>query len=168
MYAELLVLRLIHILGGVFWVGSAMFMMFFLGPALAKAGPSGGAVMSGLAARKLFTWLPVSALLTMLSGARLMMIASGGDAHWFVHRVGHFYSVSAAFAVIAFLIGMVVSRPAMMRVGKLTQSAASDETSIALITAEVAKLQKRAAIATAIAVVLLVLSAAGMAVARYL
>ena len=37
MQGELLVLRLVHVLGGIFWVGSALFMAIFLFPALASA-----------------------------------------------------------------------------------------------------------------------------------
>jgi uncharacterized membrane protein len=164
---ELLLLRLIHILGGVFWVGTAMFNTFFLVPAMVKAGPAAGAVSAGLAQRKLFVWLPIVAVLTMLSGLRLMMLVSGGNSDWFLHRSGHVFSISGALAIIAFIVGMVVSRPAMMKAGKLSQTAASDETSKKLIAGELAKLQKRAAVGNAVAVVLLLLAAMGMAIARY-
>ena len=40
MIAEILVLRLVHVLGGMFWVGSGLFSTFFLLPALAGAGPA--------------------------------------------------------------------------------------------------------------------------------
>ena len=80
MTAEILVLRLVHILGGIFWVGSGLFTTFFLVPALASSGPSAGPVMTALQRRHLFTALPVSALLTILSGLRLMWIGSAGFA----------------------------------------------------------------------------------------
>ena len=168
MPAELLILRLIHILGGVFWVGAALFSAFFLGPALAKMGPAAGQVMAGMQQRKLFVWLPAVALLTILSGLRLMMIVSGGDPHWFQHRVGHAYAVAGACAILAFLLGMLVGRPAMVKAAKLGQSAASDPTSKQLIAAEVAKLQKRSGMSSMAATILLLLAAAGMAIARYL
>src|SRR5438309_6237972 len=53
-HAELVTLRLIHIVGGVFWVGSAMFTTFFLLPAVAKAGPSAGQVVLNLQKRRAF------------------------------------------------------------------------------------------------------------------
>ena len=37
----LLVLRLIHIVGGVFWVGSALLMNFFVGPTIRETGDAG-------------------------------------------------------------------------------------------------------------------------------
>ena len=104
MAVELLVLRLIHILGGVYWVGAGLFSTFYLAPALKASGLAVvGAVMGHMQKRHMFTVMPVVAILTMLSGIRLMMIVSGGDSHWFVHRAGHTYSVSGALAIIAFV-----------------------------------------------------------------
>jgi len=158
---ELLVLRLVHILGGVWWVGAGLFTTFYLAPALKAAGPAAaGAVMGNMQKRHMFTVMPIVATLTILSGVRLMMIVSGGDGDWFRHRAGHTYSVAAAFAIIAFLTGLFVSRPAMVKAGKLAQSGGDAAT--------IAKLQKRGALGTLVAVLLLILSAAGMAIARYL
>ena len=161
MAAELLVLRLIHILGGVYWVGAGLFSTFYLAPALKAAGPAAaGAVMSHMQKRHMFTVMPVVAVLTMLSGARLMMIVSAGDGDWFRHRAGHTYSVAAALAIIAFVMSLVVTRPAMVKAGKLAHSGGDGAT--------IAALQRRAATATMIAVVFLILAVAGMAIARYL
>ena len=38
----ILLLRVLHIVGGVFWVGTAVFIAAFLGPSLRAAGPAGG------------------------------------------------------------------------------------------------------------------------------
>ena len=54
MQAEMLILRVVHVLGGIFWVGSALFMAFMLMPALASAGPAAGAVMGAMQRRRLF------------------------------------------------------------------------------------------------------------------
>ena len=37
MKAELLTLRVIHIVGGIFWVGSMLYTTFFLAPAVCEA-----------------------------------------------------------------------------------------------------------------------------------
>ena len=166
---ELLLLRLIHILGGMFWVGAGVFSTIFLAPAMKAAGPAAaGAVMSNLQKRRMFTFMPIVATLTLLSGARLMWIVSAGDSRWFAHGPGHVYSISGALAIIAFLMGLFVGRPAMVKAGKLSQSAASDGATKDAIVAEIAKLQKRAALSTGLATILLLLATAGMAVARYL
>lgn len=169
MQAELIVLRLIHVVGGVFWVGSVLFTTFFLMPTLMKAGPlAAGPVMAGLQQRKLMVWLPIVAILVILSGLRLMMIVSGGDSHWFVHRSGHTYAVAGALAIVAFLVGTMVTRPAMVRAGKLAQSAVSDANTKTAIQEELRRLQRRTYIGTMVVTFLLLASAVGMAIARYL
>lgn len=169
MQAELLVLRVIHILGGIFWVGSGLFTALFLIPVLAKAGPSAAHIMTGLQKRRLMLVLPIVALLTMASGARLMAITSNGfSRYYFRLPSGNMYALSAIFAIIAFLLSVIVSRPASARIMELSHMAASGETDRQRLNAEIQRLQRRTAFSSTIAVVLLVLSAAGMAIARYL
>lgn len=169
MSAELIVLRLVHIVGGVFWVGTTVFTFFFLMPTLMNSGPAvAGPVMGGLQQRKMMVWLPVVAILVMLSGLRLMMIVSAGDPHWFQHRQGHVYSVSGGLAILAFIIGMTVNRPALVKAGKLGQSAVSDAPTRAAIQEEIKRLQRRSYAGTLVVTWLLLASAAGMAIARYL
>jgi uncharacterized membrane protein len=169
MQAELLVLRLVHILGGIFWVGSGLFTALFLLPVLAKAGPAATHVMTGLQKRRLALVLPIVALLTIASGARLMAITSNGfSPYYFRLPSGNTYALSAVAAIIAFLLSVIVSRPAAMRMAELSRMAASGETDRQRLNAEIQKLQRRSAFSGTVAVVLLVLSAAGMAIARYL
>ncbi len=169
MQAELIVLRLIHVVGGVFWVGSVMFTTFFLMPVLMKSGPMvAGPVSAGLQARRMMTWMPTVAMLVILSGLRLMMIVSRGEAHWFEHRSGHAYAASGVLAIIGFIVGFTVSRPAMTKAARLAQSAASDETSKNLIQDEVKRLQRRSYLGTMVVTWLVIVAAAGMAIARYL
>lgn len=167
--AELFLLRLIHILGGILWVGAGLFSTFFLAPAMKSAGPAAaGAIMANLQKRRMFTIMPIVATLTILSGARLMWIVSAGNSGWFASRPGHAYAISGAFAIIAFLTGLFVARPAMARAGRLAQTAASDGASKEMLAAEMAKLQKRAAASTGVATTFLIIAAAGMSIARYL
>jgi len=46
---SMLILRVIHILLGIFWVGTALFFVLFFEPTIRAAGPAGGAVMGRLA-----------------------------------------------------------------------------------------------------------------------
>ncbi|NJC95261.1 MAG: hypothetical protein FIB03_02810, partial [Anaerolineae bacterium] len=50
-----LALRLIHIIGGVFWVGSALLMNFFIGPTLRATGDAGRQFAGHFMARTKFT-----------------------------------------------------------------------------------------------------------------
>jgi uncharacterized membrane protein len=171
MSVEIIVLRLVHVLGGIFWVGSAAFSSFFLLPALAGAGPAAGQILAGLQRRRLFVVLPVAALLTILSGLRLMAITSAGfQTAYFGSASGRTFAASAVAATIAFLIGMFIARPAASRAGALGAQlgAAKDEAARGSLLAELEQARKRSAAANLTAVVLLILAAAGMAVGRYL
>ena len=171
MKAELLTLRIIHVLGGIFWVGSLIFTTFFLAPAIRSSPAVAGQVMAGLNQRRLFTILPIVALLTIASGIRLLWIASAGfDDSYLSTATGRAFSLGAAAAIVAFLLSVLVSRPGFVRVGKLGASlaAATDEVTRQLLTAEMQHLSQRVAIANAIVAVLLLSTAVLMATARYL
>ena len=170
MLAELLVLRLVHVVGGVFWVGSALFTTFFLVPALAASGPSAGQVMGALQRRRLFTVLPAVALLTILSGGRLLWITSAGlSDSYLASAMGRAFIGSAVAAVVAFAVGIVLVRPAGTRAAALGAMLATvPESERAARIAEMNALRQRGAAWGAVALALLLASAAGMAVARYL
>ena len=169
MSAKILILRLVHVLGGMFWVGTALFTTLFLVPALTSAGPAAGQVFAGLQRRKLYLALPLTAILTIASGMRLMMIVSGGSPAYFASVPGRTYALAGLLAILAFLLSLLVARPAAIRSGRLSASlATATESDHAAITAELARLSRRGGTATAIATVMLLLTAAGMAVARYL
>ena len=169
MQVELLVLRLIHVVGGIVWVGSTAFSFFWLLPAIVQSGPSGGQVMVNLQKRHFMTILPITAILTILSGARLMQIVSNGfSANYFHTSMGRGFAISALLAIVGFIIGLSVVRPATVKAAKLQQTAASDQTSKELIQGEIRKLQARAAMAGKLVIVLLLLAAAGMSISRYM
>jgi hypothetical protein len=168
--AEIIVLRLVHVLGGIFWLGSGLFTTFFLMPAFKRAGPAAGPVLGALQQQRLFTVLPIVAVLTILSGLRLMWIMSAGfSAVYFASGTGRILAVSGALAIVGFLASLVIARPAMVRAGQLAGSigtmAAGAERDAAA--ARIAALQRRGAIASVIAVTTVVLAGAGMAIARY-
>jgi uncharacterized membrane protein len=171
MAAELIVLRLVHVLGGIFWVGSGLFTTFFLVPALAGSGPTMGAVMSALQRRRLFLVLPTVAVVTILSGTRLLWITSDGfGAAYFATRAGLAFAVSGALATAAFLLAMVIVRPAAVRMGAMgaTMAQTTDDAERARLGARLEEMRRRNALLSTLTTILLLLGAAGMAVARYL
>jgi uncharacterized membrane protein len=169
MPVELLVLRVVHVLGAIIWVGSGVMMAFFIAPALAGIGPAAGQVMANLQKRKFMIILPIVALLTILSGVRLMMITSSNfSAAYFATPMGKTFAWAGLAGILAFVFGIVVNRPIMVKMGKLQASVASDPASKEAIAAELKKLQQRAAMAGTFVMILLLLAAVGMATARYL
>lgn len=162
--------RLIHILTGMFWVGAMVFVAVFLMPSLAEAGPDGAKVMVGITRRRFMQIMPVVAILTILSGIYLYWrVSAGFEMGYLKSGPGHVYAISGLIAIIAFLIGLTVTRPAMMQAAALaasmgTASAAEREAMAARMQA----LRARGAAGGKIVATLLVLAAVGMAVARYL
>lgn len=169
MSGELLVLRLVHVLGGIFWVGGMMYMTFFLGPALAQAGPAAAPVMAGLQQRKALVWFPVIAVITILAGIRLMMISSlGFQSAYFASTSGKVYLISGLASVIALVLGLAVVRPGMQRMaGIAARLATADEAERATLQAEVARLRSSGAMMQRVVTWLLIGAAVGMAVGRY-
>ena len=169
MQAEMLILRGVHVLGGIFWVGSALFMAFMLMPALASAGPAAGAVMGAMQRRRLFLVLPIVAILTILSGIRLMQITSGGfDQSYFESPTGRVFAWGASFGIAALVFGLVVGRPLAAKMGRLAvMPAPTSPEEQAARGAERAALQRRAAVMGIVNVGLLLAAAIAMATARY-
>lgn len=165
-----IVLRLVHILSGVFWVGSALLMTFFVFPAMAAAGPAAGPVAAGLQRRGLMTALPVTAGLTLASGLWLFQIAGSGNPGAFMRSApGVTFGAAGVAAILAFAIGMLVSRPAMMTSARLGQSlATAPADQHETLQQRIRALQRRGALGNRIVAALLLLAVAGMAVARYL
>ena len=171
MSSEILILRVIHIVGGIFWLGSGLFTTFFLIPALGRLGPAAaGPLMGALQQRRLFTILPVVAVLTIVSGTRLLQIVSGGFTPAYIaSRTGQTLLWSGVAAVIAFVLSLLVARPAAVRSGQLGASLATlPEAERAARASEAERLRRRSGVASTVAMVLLIGAAVGMAVARYL
>lgn len=65
-------LHLVHIFSAIFWVGTTLFMVAFLEPAIHAAGAAGGQVMQKLLSDTRFSLIiALSGLLTVLSGLLL-------------------------------------------------------------------------------------------------
>lgn len=159
----MIVLRFAHVFFGALWVGMMAFQMFFLGPALAEAGPDAGKVMAGLMKRRIPVIMPLVALIALVSGMWLFQRLSGGNMKALMATpMGQGFAWGGALALLAFLIGVVVMRPMMMKSMKLMQSGDPAHRP------QIQRLQARAStLGTAVSVMLLV-TLGLMAVARYL
>jgi len=166
----LILLRLVHILFGVFWAGTAMFNAIFLIPAVRALGPAGGPVMQEIAGkRKLPVYFLVSGLLTVLSGFGLYWHDSAGFTNGFMRSAGGMtFGIGASLALIAVLLGIFVVTPAAMRTGKLGAAiAAGGKPPTPEQAAEMQQLQAKLGKMALVAAVLLTLTTIAMAVGRY-
>jgi uncharacterized membrane protein len=163
-------MRVIHILIGVFWVGTVLFIAVFLMPSVRAAGPAGGSVMHQLVqARRLPLWLMAAAIVTIASGLWLYWLDSSGfRSAWLGSGPGRVFGLGGAFAILATIVGMAVNTPAGRRLAALTARVqGSGRPPSSEEAAEMQRLQTRLARATIAVAVLLVLATAAMAVARY-
>lgn len=119
-----LTLRIIHVITGVFWAGAFFFIVSFLMPAMKDAGPEGARVGAALQARRLTTWMPVMALLTILSGLTLYGLRMQGGG-WAATVEARTLGTGALTAILAFIVGMTTTRPAMIKADTLSKEAAT-------------------------------------------
>jgi uncharacterized membrane protein len=157
----MILLRFTHVFFGALWVGMMAFQTFFLMPALGEAGPDSGKIMASLARRRIPTVMLLIALLTLGSGVWLLMRFVGGDAAIAMRTpMGRALGWGGVAAIVAFIIGMSIVRPAMMKAMSLSQSGGSPE--------EIGRLRARAGKGSRFVSALLLIALALMAVARYL
>ena len=162
--AVLFLLRAVHVVGGVLWVGGLILVTFFVLPAVQALGPAAQPMLQDIMGRrKLPVYLMSVGIATTLAGILLMLRnLSLTDGAWARSPMGMGISVGAGAAIVAMIIGMSVSAPAAKRLGAPPKPGAaplSDE--------ERARLVRRTAVASRVVLILLAVSALTMATARY-
>lgn len=165
-----IVLRIVHIVFGVFWAGGVLFMNFLVGPSIAAAGPEGFRVMQELNKRKYFHYILGSAALTILSGLDLVRRDSGNfSSGWFKSSFGMGISTGMVAAIIAFLIGAFAIQPAMKRLGGLgaQMMQAAPEARPAFMT-QIEAARARLIAFGMVATIFIVIAVVAMAAARYI
>jgi len=165
----LILLRLIHILLGVFWVGGTLFVALFLVPSVRALGPAGGPVMQHIVQkRKLPVYLTVAGVFTVLSGFGLYWHDSAGFTNGFMRSAGGMtFGTGAVAALIAVGIGMGVAAPSAKKVGVLGAAIAAAGKPTPEQAAEMQRLQAKIGKAGGAAAVFLSIATIAMAVARY-
>ena len=166
----LLLLRVVHVVAGVFWAGTVLFVVHFLEPAVRDAGPDGGRVMQALQKRRYMDVLPATAALTLLSGYGIYWrvfgrLFPGPGASGPELTLG----IGGLAALAAFVVGVTVLRPSALRVGPLgAQLAQAEPDEKEALGAEIARTRNRVRVAGRTVAALLGLATLSMAVGRYL
>jgi len=166
-----IVLRFVHVVAGAIWVGMVVFTTFFLMPAIQEVGPDGGKVMAAVQRRGLMTVLPILALGALISGIWLYLRAGAGmPAEFGRSPVGMAYGLGGLAAIVAWVLGVAVLRPSMMKAMALGQSLGSSASAEERqrVMDEAQRLRARAAATNRAIAYLLLFAVTTMAVARYL
>jgi uncharacterized membrane protein len=163
-------LRTLHIVVGVFWVGTVVFMAAFLAPSVRAAGPAGGAVLQQLmGVRRLPLWIMGAMVVTLLSGLGLYWRDSAGfQSAWLGSGAGRVFGLGGAVAIAASILGMAINMPTARRLTEISgrlQAAGRPPTPEEQ--AALAALHARLSRASVVAAVLLVTATLLMAIARY-
>jgi uncharacterized membrane protein len=165
-----IVLRLIHILAGVFWVGAIFLLAGFLVPTARSIGPESGRFMQHLMQRRrLPVYLGIAMLLTVLSGVTMYArVAAATEGTWASTPPGIGYGVGGLAAILGAILGGAISGPAARRMAAIGQQGAQSGGLSAEQQGEMQRLQRRAALGSRLTAGLLGVAAGAMAIARYL
>lgn len=114
-----LLLRLVHILGGVLWLGAGTFMLTMIMPAVKDAGMAGKGFMMTVVSRGGFGkfYGPV-AIVTVLAGITLY-VHGGYQKAPFDTTASTMLTIGMGLAIIALLDGLAVILPTEMKLKKL-------------------------------------------------
>ena len=165
-----LVVRLIHVVVGIAWGGTIVFMATFLLPTLKAVGPAAGPIMGHLVEKKkLPLYMMAGVLLTVLSGLVLYRSDSAGfHSEWMKSGPARTFGAGGVLAIIVAVMGMAINAPTARKLSALGEAVrASGGPPSDAQAAEMHRLQARLAGAMKVAAVLVLATAALMAVARY-
>ena len=121
----MVVLRIPHIVAGVFWVGAVLFLIVFVAPTAREVGPAAGPFIAHLVGRRRATdAILTAAAITIVAGALMYWRVSGGlDGDWLASETGIALTIGALSGIAAFVIGLTVVRPtgnATLALGRAT------------------------------------------------
>lgn len=164
------ILRLVHILSGVFWAGANFVMAGFITPSVKATAPESGKFMQYLAQKSGFPrFAELAGWLTIFAGLGLIWIVSGGlQPSWFATRRGIALTIGGLLAIAAMVVAYAVQKPAAKRIGVLgqeIQAAGGPPTPEQL--AELQAQQKKLSRGSLWTAILLAIAVAGMALSRY-
>jgi len=156
----LFLLRAIHIVGGVLWVGGVVVVGLFLLPATQAVGPAAQPMMQFIMGRrKLPVYMMSLGIVTTLGGLLLFYrnVSLTGGA-WARSPMGVGISVGAAAAILALIVGMAISAPAAKKMNGPPDSVTPEQRAV---------LMRRLVLGARLTFFLLLVSALFMATARY-
>ncbi|MEP6589897.1 MAG: hypothetical protein ABJC19_01835 [Gemmatimonadota bacterium] len=166
-----IILRIIHLIAGVFWVGAVIFLNLLVGPSVMAAGPEGMKVMQELRRRHFMDHLLGAGAITILAGLGLVWIDSAGfQPEWFRSHLGMAISTGMLMATVAWLIGLFVIHPLGTEMASLAGEMATAPSDDARSAVGMRMMAARGRLIRfgATAMALMVLTVVTMAVARYI
>ena len=159
-------LRILHIVAGVFWVGGTLIMTFFVVPSVSAMGESGQKFVGHLMNKLKFSnRMSAAAGATILAGLLLFWLDARAGEAWLRSGFATGLKIGAVLALIGLGLGIMGGRTAsaMAQLGTQIQGKPSPAQ-----LDQMQAIQKRQSTYSTIATIALVLAVGFMAIARYL
>jgi uncharacterized membrane protein len=164
-----LVLRLLHVGGGVFWAGATFVFAGFIEPTAGAAGQDGARFLQRLAGGRYPVAMMVAGLTTVLAGIALLGIDSGGFQPAFMgSRLGVTLSIGGACGIGAAVVGIgLAARNAFRLKGVAAAIQAQKGGPSTEQLGQIAAIQGRLRLGGRLTAMLLGITVICMAIARY-
>lgn len=165
----MLVLRVLHVVGGAFWFGASVVVTVFLGPTVRSLGPEGGRFMTELVERRRFAmFMTIAGDVTVLVGLALLGHNMASEI-WRASTYGQVMMAGSATGMLALAVGHAVNAPTAKKMTRLgAQMQAAGGAPSAEQRAELTRLQKRLHTGSVAGSLLLLLTVIAMASASQL
>jgi hypothetical protein len=162
-----IVLRLLHIIGGVAWAGTTIAFYFVIGPAIQATGNAGREFAAHLITKARFTTAMSSAGgTTVLAGLILYWIDSAGfTSDWMTSGAGVGFGIGGVAGIVALIFGVMFGRnnAELVKIGSQIQGPPTPE-QLAAIQA----VQTRQKVVGRVMIIAIITAVVFMATARYL
>src|SRR5262245_31755206 len=121
---EMVILRALHIVTGVFWAGSAFYLVSYVVPTIRKSWPPSSGLVSSLIGARFGRAIAIAALLSILAGLRMMWRLSAGFGGGFMmSHYGLPLAIGGLCGIAAFVIGAAGIGPSTVRLIKALETA---------------------------------------------
>jgi hypothetical protein len=122
----MVILRFLHIIGGIFWVGVGWYFTIFFLPRVKAFGQEQGRIMQTMSAPPFPTYMTIASTSVVLSGVLMYWYTSARfNAAWISTPSGIVLTIASLLGIFSFLEGFFVSRPASERMAELGRQAAT-------------------------------------------
>jgi uncharacterized membrane protein len=165
----MVILRLIHIFAGVFWVGATFMLISFIQPTVSATGEIGQQFMGHLSSRTKFSQMMAGAgTLSLLSGSAMYYIIFGDRGVAINSGYGLSLTIGGIFGLVALILGFAVQYRsiARMKLIRAEMANAGGPPKPELI-AELRMQAERLSLGTRIGAVVMTVALIGMSIAQY-
>ena len=160
MNTELVVLRIAHILAGVFWAGAAVYLALVLEPKLRQAGDEVERIVLEQVSKLNSLWITLSAVITIGAGFVLITRTPGRD---FGQLLTNGWGTAIGIGLIASLAAFFLSGWVGANTAKLRRALGND----GVTAEEIAAIRSRIALGSRVNAALVIIAVGTMAAARY-